>query len=332
MLQKLIQFISVNSLITICLLSSGCSEPRSKLEQILQRGEIIIAMHNGPASYYVDKDGETGLEYELATRFAIHLGLELSLIVAKNGAEVSELIKNGQADIAAGGISQVYQSDAHLLYGPGYQWVTRQIVYRTSYLRPGSLDDIYPDKLHFADGTVPLSILDKLHDETPLLSWVVHNDRGTGPASYYVDKDGETGLEYELATRFAIHLGLELSLIVAKNGAEVSELIKNGQADIAAGGISQVYQSDAHLLYGPGYQWVTRQIVYRTSYLRPGSLDDIYPDKLHFADGTVPLSILDKLHDEKPLLSWVVHNDKDNIELMELVEDGEIWFIELIAP
>ena len=41
---------------------------------------------------------------------------------------------------------------------------------------------------------------------------------------------------------------------------------------------------------------------------------------------------MDKLHDETPLLSWVVHNDKDNIELMELVEDGEIWFIELIAP
>ena len=177
MLQKLIHFNSVISLITICLLFSGCSEPRSKLEQILQRGEIIIAMHNGPASYYVDKDGETGLEYELATRFAIHLGLELSLIVAKNGAEVGELIKNGQADIAAGGISQVYHSDAHLLYGPGYQWVTRQIVYRASYLRPSSLDEIYPDKLHIADGTVPSSILDKLHGETPLLSWIVHNDK-----------------------------------------------------------------------------------------------------------------------------------------------------------
>lgn len=177
MSQKTIQLISSIGLLVLCLILSGCTESRSKLEQVLHRGEIRIAMHNSPATYYVDKDGETGLEYELARRFADHLGVKLTLIVAKNSAEVSKLILNGQADIAAGGISQAQNSSIPLKYGPGYQWVNRQIVYRNNNLRPTSLDDIYPDKLNIVDGTVPLAALEKLREHTPSLSWRIHTDK-----------------------------------------------------------------------------------------------------------------------------------------------------------
>ncbi len=177
MLRKTTHNVYVFACISACLLVSGCSESRSKLEQVLRRGEIRVAMHDGPANYYVGKDGETGLEYELATRFAVHLGVGLSLIVANNITEVDELIKNGQADIAAGGISRGYQAEAPMLYGPGYQWISRQIVYRTSHSRPVSLDDLYPEKLHIADGAVPTSILEKLRNKVPSLSWTVHHDK-----------------------------------------------------------------------------------------------------------------------------------------------------------
>ena len=177
MSQKAIQFIPAISLVIVCLFLSSCSKSSSKLEQVLSRGEIRIVTHNSPATYYVDKDGETGLEYELASRFADYLGVTLSLIVAKNSAEVNKLIKNGQGDIAAGGISQAHNPDTLLLYGPGYQWVNRQIVYRNSNLRPTSLDDIYPDKLDIPDGTVPLSTLENLRALTPSLSWLIHVDK-----------------------------------------------------------------------------------------------------------------------------------------------------------
>ncbi|MFT7459413.1 MAG: membrane-bound lytic murein transglycosylase F [Planctomycetota bacterium] len=177
MLHKTILFITTISFVAACLFLSGCSNPPSKLQQVLQRGEIRIVTHNGPSTYYVDKDGETGLEYELATRFAIHLGVKLSLIVARNGAEVNELIRSGQADIAAGGINRPFSPDALLIYGPGYHWVTRQIVYRKSHWRPTSLDDIYPDQLDIADGTVPVSTLEKLQKKSPSLSWLIHDDK-----------------------------------------------------------------------------------------------------------------------------------------------------------
>ena len=156
---------------------SGCSETRSQLEQVLHRGKIRIATHQGPASYYLDKDGETGLEFELATRFAIHLDVKLSLIIVNNSREAIDLIQTGQADIAAGSIAQPFSTDAPLIYGPGYQWVTRQIVYRTSHWRPTSFDDIYPDRLTIADGTVPLYMLEKLQANSPSMAWFIHADK-----------------------------------------------------------------------------------------------------------------------------------------------------------
>jgi peptidoglycan lytic transglycosylase F len=177
MSHKKIKFVCVLYLALAYVSLTGCSKSRSQLDQVLQREEIRVVTHDSAATYYVDKDGETGLEFELANRFAIKLGVKLSLIVVNNSTEVSELIKSGQADIAAGGISQPFISDAPMIYGPGYQWVTRQIVYRTSHWRPTSLDDIYPSQLHIADGTVPLSTLEKLQEKSPSFTWVIHPDK-----------------------------------------------------------------------------------------------------------------------------------------------------------
>ncbi len=177
MSQKPIQTVSTGILILVCLFLSGCTESRSQLDRVLQRGEIKITTYSGPATYYTDKDGETGLEYELASRFADYLGVELTLIIAKNNAEANELVQRGWADIAAGGLARAKSSDAKLIFGPGYQWLTRQIVYRISHGRPTSLDDIHPDQLNFAAGTIPISTLEKLQKKSPSLSWRIHSDK-----------------------------------------------------------------------------------------------------------------------------------------------------------
>lgn len=161
----------------LCVFLSACGESPSKLQQIIERGEIRIAVHNGPSTYFVDKDGENGLEYELAERFASRLGVDLSLIVARNSMEVMRIMKNEQADIAAGGIKLSQSEDSLLAYGPDYQWVARQVVYRTSYLRPTSLDDIYPDEIHITSGTLPDPVFDKIRESHPSLVWRVHEDK-----------------------------------------------------------------------------------------------------------------------------------------------------------
>ncbi|NKB37556.1 MAG: membrane-bound lytic murein transglycosylase MltF [Gammaproteobacteria bacterium] len=174
---RLFHLQSFSAFCIFCLLVSGCSEKPTSLEEIKKRGEIRFAVRTGPASYYVDKDGENGLEFELATQFAGYLGVNLSLIIANNDAETKQLVKSDEADVAVGSIAQVKQPDSLLLYGPGYQWVTRQIIYRTSYWRPSSLADIHPDELHTVAGTVPPLVLNKLKKEVPSLAWNIHDDK-----------------------------------------------------------------------------------------------------------------------------------------------------------
>jgi len=161
----------------VCISLAGCGDPRSELERIQDKGEIRIAIHRGPATYYEDKDGGNGLEYEMARGFAERLGVELVLVAARNRAEARRLLAAGRADIAAGGTRRKGETEPALLYGPGYQWITRQIVYRSSYGRPRTLEDISPDKLHIARGTLPEDVLEDLRESVPSLSWVTHDNR-----------------------------------------------------------------------------------------------------------------------------------------------------------
>ena len=43
---------------------------------IQERGSLIVGTMNNPISYFINKDGERGFEYELAKAFADSLGVE----------------------------------------------------------------------------------------------------------------------------------------------------------------------------------------------------------------------------------------------------------------
>jgi membrane-bound lytic murein transglycosylase F len=165
-------------LILLSILSS-CSDPKSQLENIYERGEIRIVTKNGPTTYYFEKDVETGLEYELASRFAEFLGLPLKIVIAKNTAEVIELINNGVADVAAAALVESTINNKKLNYGPRYHWIIQNVVYRNGSPRPQTLNDIAPHQLHFAEGTLQERELVLLEQQHPELLWVAHPDTDT---------------------------------------------------------------------------------------------------------------------------------------------------------
>lgn len=182
------------------LMFSACEQSRTQLDKILERGVLRIVTRIGPTTYYIDSDGETGMEYEMARLFAKELGVELEIVIARNTSEIIEALKFGRADIATAGLSRYFLEDEDLVYGPGYQWVTPQVVYRNRRKRPDSLADIYPDQLHISDGTLSTDKLEALKLEYPNLSWYIHEDRGdsellemvgTGEIAYTVVNSNE---------------------------------------------------------------------------------------------------------------------------------------------
>lgn len=178
MISNLTLFARLPGLLLLCLLLGTCADSSSHLDKILEQGEITVVTRNGPTSYYFGKDEETGLDYELAKRFAEKLGVKLKIIVAYNTADIIDIVARGEADFAAAGLKNIPGSNSrYLMFGPSYQWVTMQLVYRNGQDQPTSLNDIYPDRLDLANGTIKSLRLESLRDNYPDLAWNLHVDK-----------------------------------------------------------------------------------------------------------------------------------------------------------
>ncbi len=146
------------------------------------------------------------------------------------------------------------------------------------------------------------------------------------PSTYYIDKDGETGLEYELLSRFARELGVDYELVIVNNTADIAQLISTNQADLAAVGMIHPTDNDQRLVFGPGYQWVTKQVVYRNGQSKPHNLGEMYPHILHLSEGMLQSAVLEQYRRRYPTLAWEIHPDKSTYELLQMVERGEIRY------
>ena len=156
----------------------GCAEKKSHLELIRERGAIQVVTRVGPTTYQRNaQEAERGLEYELVRLFAGRLGVDFKLKLADGREEIVDLLATGQADFAAAGLTRTFKPEDPLSYGPGFQWVTRQVVYRYGYIRPSSLADIPPHKLHIARHALSPEDLERLRIYYPDLELVVHDDK-----------------------------------------------------------------------------------------------------------------------------------------------------------
>lgn len=211
-------------LLCACVLFSACSsEVPTQLESIVESGKLRVVTRNSPTTYFIGKNDKTGFEYEMARDFAEYLGLELEIVLARNTAEIIDIIENGEADLAAAGLSSRSYPQKSLMFGSAYQWVTRQVIYRNGKRRPTSLADIYPAKLHIAAGTLQPAQLTQLKKKYPGLSWQIHEDKdshelleliehGDIPYTLAMSNELAHARQYNPEIRAAFNLSLPLPL------------------------------------------------------------------------------------------------------------------------
>lgn len=156
---------------------SGCSEPY--LERIKKEGKLVVVTRNAPTTYYVDRDGKTGFEYELVSAFAEHMDVELELMVRNNPSEILELLEKGEADLAAAGLTRTEQRQDHYLFSDSYQQVTQQVVCRRGGAYPEEPEDLVGLSLKVPAETSYIYQLQKLKDDVPELSWEVDSEHDT---------------------------------------------------------------------------------------------------------------------------------------------------------
>lgn len=162
-------------LLSIALLIA-CGEAQPHLEEIKERGELRVLSRYGPTSYYVKGENLAGLEYDLAQRFAKHLNVRLKIIVPDNLADMLNLIEQGKADIAAAGLTITPARKDVIRFGPVYQEVTQQLVYRQGNQKPKNITALNEGQLEVVATSSHVEQLTSHQQDVPELRWTENTE------------------------------------------------------------------------------------------------------------------------------------------------------------
>ena len=197
------------------MLLGTCSQPPSTLDQILSAGELRVVTLNNPSTYYLGADGPQGPEYDLAAQFAADLGVALNIYSVRNPGEVRKEVSSGRAHIAAAGLAREQAPPDETRYGPAYQLVKENLIYRAGARRPRNLMDASRNgQIEVATDSPHAATLARLRTIMPDLSWVENPNAEIDQLLYRLSR---REFDYTIAdsNEFAIGRGFHPDIAVA---------------------------------------------------------------------------------------------------------------------
>ncbi|MDZ5603481.1 membrane-bound lytic murein transglycosylase MltF [Pseudomonas sp. RP23018S] len=154
------------------LMLGACVEKPSTLERVKEDGVLRVITRNSPATYFQDRNGETGFEYELVKRFADELGVELKIETADNLDDLfSQLGQPSGPVLAAAGLVSSEQRKAQAQFSHAYLDVTPQVIYRNGRPRPTQPSGLVGKKIMVLKGSSHAEQLAALKKQYPALQY-----------------------------------------------------------------------------------------------------------------------------------------------------------------
>jgi len=196
------------------LLLATCSQPPGLLERIIAAGELRVVTRNSPDAYYLGSHGPEGPAYELASRFAEHLGVALRLYTVRTREAAINEVVGGRAHVAAAGLTTGVALPPGVQFGPGYHRVREHLVYRRTAARPPGVDAAGRGQIEVAGGSAHQRTLQELRLRHPDLAWIERADTDTEEILAEVSRGN---VEYTLAssTEFALNRAVHPELALA---------------------------------------------------------------------------------------------------------------------
>lgn len=150
----------------------ACVEKPSTLERIKEDGVLRVVTRNSPATYFQDRNGETGFEYELVKRFADDLGVTLQIETADNLDDLfNQLGQPNGPVLAAAGLVSSEQRKQQVRFSHPYLEVTPQIIYRNGKSRPTDAADLVGKRILVLKGSSHAEQLAELKKQYPALQY-----------------------------------------------------------------------------------------------------------------------------------------------------------------
>jgi len=172
---RLFQLIIAVIVITL----AGCSIPPPLVEQIKTEGKLKVITRNAATTFYEGPQGLAGFEYELVEMFADELGVEVEYFIPDEFDKTFDMLINKQAHMAAAGLTITPGREHRVRFGPSYQQVTQQVVYRGESYRPRKLEQLFGKTIEVITGTSHEEELSRLQQQHPNLHWLSRSDIGS---------------------------------------------------------------------------------------------------------------------------------------------------------
>ncbi|WP_394392195.1 membrane-bound lytic murein transglycosylase MltF [Shewanella woodyi] len=146
-----------------------------------------------------------------------------------------------------------------------------------------------------------------------------------GSQIYVTTGQGEAGFDYEMASRFAEHLELELAMKPYSNIKELYQALNSGEVDLIAAGLADTPTRRENFRLGPPLYRVNQVLVYKQGTPQPKDISQLKDEITVITDSSFvdTLSQLQKIY---PELVWDQEQDKDSEELLAMIARGEISY------
>lgn len=150
----------------------------TRLEQVRERGRLVMLTRNGASSYYIDGSGPTGPEYALAHGLAERLGVTLEVRVADAFDDLNEMLLNGEGDLIAANISRTPSREKRLRFALPYAETHTRVVVRRGLRVPERLEDLEGLRGVVLSGSSYEEQLQTVGTRDISLEWEARNDLG----------------------------------------------------------------------------------------------------------------------------------------------------------
>ena len=132
---------------------------------------IVIATKNGPTTYFNGAETTEGFEYDLAERFAKFYKLNTEYLVLDSISDVLSAVENGEADIAAAGLTKTAARDENFSFSPSYMEVEEYLVCNRHETYPDHIDELHLVNIVVTARSTYAARLEQIAQQQPNLNW-----------------------------------------------------------------------------------------------------------------------------------------------------------------
>ena len=150
----------------------------SCLDRIRHKGRIRLLTTNSANSYYIYRGAPAGFEYELASKFADSLGVEMD-IITPGWNSLLYYLEQGQGDFIAAGLTITRKRKNRVEFSIPYMTIQQRLIHHKLIFGADDIEDLAGRTFHVRRGTSYHHRLEALKERGIDLSIVLHDNLPT---------------------------------------------------------------------------------------------------------------------------------------------------------